>query len=60
MLQDRVGKDRLITSDERHGSTFPAHLATEWLREEFDWQDVKLVLQELVQAGVLRIERVEK
>jgi ribosomal protein L16 Arg81 hydroxylase len=41
-------------------STFPAHLATEWLGEEFDWQDVKPVLQELVQAGVLRIDRVGK
>jgi hypothetical protein len=41
-------------------SSFPAHLATGWLGKEFEWQDVKPVLQELVQAGILRIDRVEK
>ena len=41
-------------------SSFPAHLATGWLGKEFEWQDIKPVLQELVQAGILRIDRVEK
>lgn len=41
-------------------STFPAHLATKWLGEKFDWEAVKPVLQELVQAGILRIDRVQQ
>ena len=38
-------------------STFSARSALRWLGDEFQWRDVKPLLQELTQAGIVRIER---
>lgn len=36
--------------------SFSAQTAMRWLGGEFDWDEVKPVLQELVQAGIVRVE----
>ena len=36
-------------------SSFSAQTAMRWLGDEFDWDELKPVLQEFVQAGILRV-----